>query len=84
VPHEPVIAALRVLRQKDCEVRPELYNEILSKKTKTKCKNRIETKEELKPYSLGMGLLPEAMPAPQPMFRLVKRIRDWLERELCV
>lgn len=41
--HEPVIPALRVLRQEDCEVRPELHNKILSKKTKTKvCKNWIE------------------------------------------
>lgn len=31
--HEPVIPALRVLRQEDCEVRPELHNKILSKKT---------------------------------------------------
>lgn len=35
VAHEPVIPALRVLRQEDCEIRPELYNEVLSKKTKT-------------------------------------------------
>lgn len=79
--HEPIIPALRVLRQEDCEVRPELHNKILSKKTKTKvCKNWIEMKEGLKLDSLGVGLLPKACQLSRPMFRLGKSIGDWLDR----